>query len=128
MIASPNTGSVVSLFASQIATLGWFQLSRIQSEYCRIISGTSQARFGHCGHAGSPVQTKNSCWTSRPASSAISSHLSGTGPMQKRNVFHPSRFGRSTSRRRTHASSHGSSPDSGSSKKRCRVMFEPRRK
>ena len=41
MIASPNTASCVSLLASQTATLGWFQLSRIQSEYCRIISGTS---------------------------------------------------------------------------------------
>ena len=41
MIVSPNTASFVSLFASQTATLGWFQLSRIQSEYCRIISGTS---------------------------------------------------------------------------------------
>ena len=41
MIRSPKIASFVSLFASQTATLGWFQLSRIQSEYCRTISGTS---------------------------------------------------------------------------------------
>ena len=85
-------------------------------------------RFGHCAQPGSPVQTKNSFWIRSPASSATSSHLSGTGPMQKRNAFQCSFFGMSTSSFRTHASSQGSAPESGSSKKRWSVMFEPRTK
>ena len=48
--------------------------------------------------------------------------------MQKRKAFQCSFFGRSTSSLRTHASSQGSAPESGSSKKRWSVMFEPRRK
>src|SRR5882724_5170303 len=41
MIFSPNIGSQVSLFASHTTTLGWFELSRIHSEYSWIISSAS---------------------------------------------------------------------------------------
>ena len=40
---------------------------------------------------------KYSFWMSRPASSAMSSHFSGTGPMQKRKLFQCIFFGISTS-------------------------------
>ena len=44
MIVSAKRGSRDSLLASQMATLGWFQLSRSQSEYWRTISSPSQWR------------------------------------------------------------------------------------
>ena len=83
-----------------------------------------------CGqpHSGDPVQTKNSFWIRSPASSAMSNHLSGTGPMQKRKAFQCSFFGISIRSFRTQPSSQGSWPESGSSKKRWSVMLEPRTK
>jgi len=48
--------------------------------------------------------------------------------MQKRKLFQFIRFGMSTSSLSTQPSVHGSTPDSGSSKNRCNVMFDPRRK
>src|SRR6266849_444322 len=126
MIFSPNIGSQVSLFASHTTTLGWFALSRTHSEYSWIISSASNFTWfsGPCQFC--PVHTKYSFSISSPASSAMSSHLSGTGPMQKRKLFQFICFGISLRSLRTHCSSQGSVPDFGSSKKRCSVMFDPR--